>query len=218
MRASEQDVSGPGGFTLVGGTNVADVTLQFQSCTHRLHAGDQDAYELLVRTHAPRLLSVARRLLRHEEDARDAVQEGFLLAFRSLSRFEARSTVATWLYRIVVNAALMKLRSRQRKPETSIEDLLPVFDADGQHAAEIDEWRRPGLDRLLRDEVRSQVRRAINALPESSRTVILLRDIEECSTEEVAAQLGITPNAVKIRLHRGRLALRTLLNPVFRRI
>src|SRR6476660_9328131 len=151
MRASEQDLSGAGGFTRVGVTNVAEVTPEVQSWTDRLHAGDQDEFELLVRTHAPRLLSVARRLLRHEEDARDAVQEGFLLAFRSLSRFEARSTVATWLYRIVVNAGLMKLRSRQRKPETSIEDLLPLFDADGRHAVEIDEWRRPALDRLLRD-------------------------------------------------------------------
>jgi RNA polymerase sigma-70 factor (ECF subfamily) len=100
----------------------------------RLRAGSDAAYEELVRAQGARLLAVARRLLRSEEDARDAVQDAFISAFRAIDRFEGGSRLSTWLHRIVVNAALMKLRSQQRKPETSIEDLLPRFLEDGHFA------------------------------------------------------------------------------------
>lgn len=181
----------------------------------RLQSGDPVACEELVRTHTNHLLAVARRLLRHDEDARDAVQEAFLLAFRGLSSFGGRCRVSTWLHRIVVNVALMRLRSRHRKPEALIDDLLPQYQPDGHHVEEFDEWRLPPADRLLREETRQQVRAAIDQLPETYRTVLMLRDIEELDTPEVAAMLGISGNAVKIRLHRARQALRTLLDPVF---
>jgi RNA polymerase sigma-70 factor (ECF subfamily) len=110
----------------------------------------------------------------------------------------------------VSNAALMKLRSRRRRPETSIDDLLPRFDEDGHFAEPVTAWdESAGL--LERHETRTMVRRAIAALPASHRTVLVLRDIEELDTDETAARLGITPNAVKTRLHRARLALRALL-------
>ena len=96
----------------------------------RLRAGDEDAFELVVRTYSGRLLSVTRRILCNDEDARDAVQDALLSAFRSLDRFEGGSLVSTWLHRIAVNAALMKLRTRRRKPEESIEHLLPVYKDD----------------------------------------------------------------------------------------
>jgi RNA polymerase sigma-70 factor (ECF subfamily) len=180
-----------------------------------LRRGDPDAYDDLLRVHGGRLLAVARRLLRNDEDARDAVQEAFLHAFRGLPAFGGRCRLGTWLHRIVVNAALMKIRQRDRKPEAPIDDLLPEYLPDGHHAVQYDEWRLPAPQRLLRDEVRTQVHGAIDRLPESYRTVLLLRDIDEMDTSEVAALLGITPNAVKIRLHRARQALRTLLDPVF---
>lgn len=180
-----------------------------------LRRGAPEAYDELLRTHGGRLLAVARRLLRNEEDARDAVQEAFLLAFRGLPAFAGRCRLGTWLHRIVVNAALMKIRQRDRKPESSIEDLLPEYQPDGHHVVEYDEWRLPAPQKLLREEVRAQVHEAIDHLPESYRTVLLLRDIDEMDTQEVAVLLGITPNAVKIRLHRARQALRTLLDPVF---
>jgi len=123
--------------------------------------------------------------------------------------------LSTWLHRIVVNAALMKLRTRERRPETSIEALLPAFLPDGQHAAHLDDWSMPPPDRLLREEVRSKVRTAIDQLPDRHRTVLILRDIEELSTQAVATQLGMTRTAVKMRLHRARQALRTLLDPLF---
>ena len=158
-----------------------------------------------------RLLSVARRYLRSEEDARDAVQEGFVAAFRAIARFEGGSSLSTWLHRIVINACLMKLRSSRRRPETSIEDLLPKFDESGHRVAEPEEWRESAETALQRSQTRRRVREAIDRLPEAYRSVLMLRDIEELSTAETARMLNVTENAVKIRLHRARQALRTLL-------
>jgi RNA polymerase sigma-70 factor, ECF subfamily len=182
-----------------------------------LRAGDPAAFEVLVRLHGRRMLAVARRLVTNEEEARDVVQDAMLSAFRSMDRFEAQARLSTWLHRITVNTALMKLRRRVRKPEESIEPLLPTFNEKGHHvmrAAPAD-----AADELFeREETRVLVRQAIAELPDSYRTVLLLRDIEEMSTEEVAGLLGITPNAVKARLHRARQALATLLDPLFRRV
>lgn len=183
----------------------------------RLRAGDDEAFEALVRRETPRMLAVARRLLRNDEDARDAVQDGFVSAFRSLGDFSGRCQVSTWLHRITVNAALMKLRTRRRKPEDSIEDLLPGFLEDGHHARHPHEWRDTGEALLSSREDREFVRSAIDRLPESYRTVLLLRDIEELDTAEVAQALGVSDNVVKVRLHRARQALRTLLAPRFQK-
>ncbi len=177
----------------------------------RLRRGDEEACEMLVRAHSGRLLSVARRYLRCEEDARDAVQEGFVAAFRAIGRFEGGSSLSTWLHRIVINACLMKLRSSRRRPETSIEELLPKFDESGHRVAEPEEWRESAETALDRSQTRRRVREAIAQLPEHYRSVLLLRDIEELSTAEAARLLNLTENAVKIRLHRARQALRTLL-------
>lgn len=183
----------------------------------RLRAGEDDAFEELVRENAGRLLAVARRYMKSEEDAQDVVQETFLSAFRSLDRFEGGSRLSTWLHRIAVNAALMKLRSRRRKPEEPIEDLLPRFREDGRPFRPAIAWRTLPEDLLGQKEIRALVQACIGRLPESYRHVLLLRDIEEFDTEETAEILGISPNAVKTRLHRARQALRGLLNPHFRR-
>ena len=179
----------------------------------RLRAGDEAAYEELVRGETAHLLAVARRLLRNDDDAQDAVQQAFLSAFRALPTFNGESRLTTWLHRIVTNAALMKLRSRGRRPEDSIEDLLPNFLEDGHHVEQFSEWSLPADARLVRRETRAQVRAAIDRLPDSYRTVLLLRDIEELSTEETARALGVNANTVKIRLHRARQALVKLLTP-----
>jgi RNA polymerase sigma-70 factor (ECF subfamily) len=176
----------------------------------RLRAGDERAFEELVRLHGGRLLAVTQRLLGHTEDARDAVQDAFLAAFRGLPRFEGQARLSTWLHRIAVNAALMKLRAKRRRPEAPIDDLLPRFDTDGHR---IDDTVP---DRLVDEEIdraqqRAAVRRALDHLPEPYRTVLVLRDIEELDTEETAAALGTSPGAVKTRLHRARQALRSLV-------
>ena len=99
-----------------------------------LRAGEEAAFETLVRSYGGRMLSVARRLLGNDDDAQDAVQEAFLSAFKGLAAFDGRSKLSTWLHRIGVNAALMKLRTQKRRPEQSIDDLLPKFKEDGHEA------------------------------------------------------------------------------------
>lgn len=182
-----------------------------------LRAGSDTAYERLIRTYGGRMMAVARRLLRNEEDASDAVQEAFLGAFRNLDQFEGNSRIATWLHRIVVNAALMKLRSKNRRPETSIEDLLPRFDNNGYQEAGGRSWRPDVSDRLEERETRERVHHAIGKLPDVYRAVLMLRDIEQLDTKETGEILGLSENAVKTRLHRARLALKTLLDSEFGR-
>ena len=185
------------------------------SLVKALRAGDSDVFERLVREYGGRLLVVSKRLLSNHEDALEAVQDGFLSAFRSLDSFDGRSQFSTWLHRIVVNASLMKLRSKRRCPEQSIDDLLPTFLADGHQAAPAAPWRRSGYENAEKKELQTIVRSKIESLPDSYRIVLVLRDIEELDTETVAQMLEITPGAVKVRLHRARQALRTLLDPVF---
>lgn len=200
------------------GDRVVEAEAQEGAFVARLRAGDDGAFEDLVRTHTGRLLRVARRLMPCEDDAREVVQEAFVAAFRALDGFKGDARLSTWLHRIVVNSALMKLRTRRRRPEEPIEALLPSFLEDGHHREQFRSWAEKADEALLRGHQRDEVRRAINQLPESYRTVLLLRDIEELETPVVAGMLGITPNAVKIRLHRARQALRTLLAPQFERV
>jgi RNA polymerase sigma-70 factor (ECF subfamily) len=183
----------------------------------RLKRGEAAAFEELVRGHTAPMLAVCRRLLgNHEQDAQDAVQDAFISVFRSIGSFEGGSRLSTWLHRIAVNAALMKLRSRKRRPERPIEDLLPTFKEDGHHVEPPARWDDRAEAGLEREETRDFVRRAIDQLPENYRTALVLRDIEQLSVEQAAETLGITPNALKIRVHRAHQALRTLLDRHFR--
>jgi RNA polymerase sigma-70 factor (ECF subfamily) len=194
-------------------TAETDVRAADAALLAALRTGEPGSFEQLVRTHGGRMLAVARRLLSSEEDARDAVQEAFLNAFRNIDRFEGQALLSTWLHRIIVNVSLMRLRSRKRKPEESLDHLLPAFRDDGHFAERFDSGSEPADQRLARQQEQTAVRAAIDELPDHYRTILLLRDIEGMSTQEVADQLGITPNAVKLRLHRARQALRTLLAP-----
>ena len=174
-----------------------------------------DAYERLVRSHFPTMFRITRRILGNDDDATEAVQEAFLSAFRSLDAFDQRCRLSTWLYRIAVNAALMHRRKTSNRHERSIDDLLPKFLEDGHAANPAVEWRELPDDHALREETRAKVRNAIDELPETYRTVLVLRDIEELDTDESAAILGVTAGVVKVRLHRARQALRSLLDPWF---
>jgi RNA polymerase sigma-70 factor (ECF subfamily) len=187
-----------------------DASWDESAVVESLRRGDEAAFEQMVRRFSGRMLAVARRLMRDEEDARDAVQDAFISAFRSMHRFEGGSQLGTWLHRIVVNSALMRLRSRRRHPECSIDELLPVFGPDGHRAFRPEEEIRAD-EQLERDQLLSLVRECVCNLPDGYREVYVLRDVDELSTEETATALGITPNAVKIRLHRARQALMTLV-------
>ena len=183
----------------------------------RMRAGDGDAFETCVRTYCGQMMLVAKRILRNDEDANDAVQDAFLSAFKGISQFKGQSRLGTWLHRIVVNAALGRLRSRQRHPEKSIEDLLPHF-GEGEH--QIDPpvpWQATPESSVQDQETRELVQGCIGQLPESYRIVLLLRDIEGLDTDETAQALGTSTAVIKTRLHRARQALRTLLDPHFRK-
>jgi RNA polymerase sigma-70 factor, ECF subfamily len=178
-----------------------------------LRSGHDHAYEELVRNFGGRLLSMARRYLRSEEDASDAVQNAFLCAFKSIDKFNGDSQLSTWLHRIVVNCALMQLRASRRRAEASklnIDDLLPQFDTTGnwiEHGL----LSRPAHLSVEASETRAIVRKCIDLLPENYRIVLILRDIDELDTEETARILNLTSSTTKVRLHRARQALKHLL-------
>ncbi len=177
----------------------------------QLRAGDADAFGLVVQRYGGRMLATARRFLNNEHDAEDAVQEAFASAFRALDKFNGEAMLSTWLHRIVVNAALVQLRGKRRRGEQPIETLLPRFDQDGAWIDEPVTWTDASQTILERRDSRQMVQRCIARLPEIYRSVVLLRDIEELDTDETARSLAITPNTVKVRLHRARQALKRLI-------
>ena len=193
------------------GAGPATAKLDERDQIVRLRAGDNAAAAEFVRAHTPRALGVARRLLRNDDDAREVVQEAFLSFFRGLANFRADAALSTWLHRIVVNAALMRRRSAQHRYERTADDLLPQFDETGHRQNVRPAWSRSAEELVGDAEVRALVQQKIDQLPPAYRTVIILRDIEQFETEEVAAMLDDTPGAVKTRLHRARQALRALL-------
>src|SRR5437667_1067611 len=141
-----------------GGSSASGPVVDEQTLLTSLRAGEEWAFETMVRVYGGRLTAVARRFTRNDQDAQDVVQSAYLSAFRALDRSEGACLLSTWLHRIVVNTALMKLRARRRKPEESIEDLLPSFQEDGHHVEQFSDWGAPA-DRLLeRRETRARVR------------------------------------------------------------
>lgn len=171
-----------------------------------LQEGNQHAFAKMIEQHTPRLLATARRFLRSEDDAQDALQEAFLSAYKGLASFHGQSQLGTWLHRIVVNACLMKLRKQARRLMLPLDDLLPdKVDVASLVTDDVD------ADPLERDEQHELIHRYLRELPDSYREIILLRNIEEQSTEEVAIRLGITAGAVKTRLHRAHQALKSIM-------
>ena len=172
-----------------------------------LRAGQPMAFEAGVRTHTGPPLPTARRVPPPDEDARHVVQETFLAAFRSLGGFQGEARLSTWLHRIAVNSALMKLRARRCRPEAPGGDLLPVARPEDDGA--ICQERADVL--YEQGQLRCRVRGCIDQLPAGYRAILLLRYVEDLDTQETARSLGISTDNAKIRLHRARLALRALL-------
>ncbi len=186
------------------------------SLVEALKAGSPGAAETLVRTHGGWMLAVAQRIIGDRHLAEDCVQDALIKALDSIKGFEERSSLKTWLHRVVVTQTLMKLRSRRSRKEAPIDELLPEFD---QNACRIEEpWRHLATPEeiCLREDLRRLVQSKIHDLPESYRLVLQLRDIEGLSTREVAEALELSETNVKVRLHRARSALKTLLEPLLK--
>jgi len=168
--------------------------------------------------HASHVFRVAFSIIRNGADAEEVVQDVFLSLFEKISAFQERAALGTWLYRVTINAALVRRRGKRVELEVSLEDQLPTFRDDGHRAGErsflLADWSGNAEDELLVGETYAHVHRAIDMLPPHYRAVVLLRDIEELSNEETAEILGEPASSVKSRLHRARMALREQLTRV----
>jgi RNA polymerase sigma-70 factor (ECF subfamily) len=194
----------------VTGADAAETAL-----LDKLQAGDETAYATLVQCYGGVMLNTVRRIVKHEEDAHDCLQDAFLQAFRKLHLFERRSSLKTWLHRLAVNSALMKVRARKRKEELALEDWMSEYGDDG-HRIELHRDFSESVETLfLRQATRALVQQAIDDLPDQYRIVLLLRDIEGHDTEEVAVLLETSIGSIKTRLHRARAALKKKLEPLF---
>jgi RNA polymerase sigma-70 factor (ECF subfamily) len=170
----------------------------------RARLGDQEAFERLVRDTYADTYTLAYRLTGHEEDARDVVQESYLRAYKGLKRFRGDAQFTTWLYRITANCASTHLGKRSRRRTEPLPDDLALADVDPERdpAARADAT-------LLRDRLED----ALVDLPPKLRAVVLLRDVYDLPHEAIAAELGISESAAKVRLHRARKKLRETVFP-----
>jgi len=174
-----------------------------------LKRGEDSAFEEILRRYERKVYGLARSLTRDESDAQDALQDTFLSVYRKIRGFKEESSLSTWIYRIAVNAALMKVRRRKRDDRSvPIEDYLPKFDESGHLVTALREPPPRADEELLRKELAEFLRESIRALDPDSRAVFILRDQEGLSNEEVAGILDVSVPAVKSRLHRARLFLR----------
>ena len=185
----------------------------------RLRAGDGTALEPLMERFASRVYRVAHGVTGNAPDAEEVVQDVFLTLFRKAASFEGRAALGTWLYRIAVNTALNKRRGKRAQVEASLEDYLPRYTADGHREGDrsflLADWSLMPDEVLLSQEGRGVVRAAVERLPAHYRVVLVLRDVEELSSEEVAEIVGDSVASVKSRLHRARMALREQLTRTY---
>jgi RNA polymerase sigma-70 factor, ECF subfamily len=191
-----------------------------ESLVERARAKDEAAFEELVSRYEDKLYRLAMRFVRNETDAQEILQEAFLSAWRNLPSFEGRAQFGSWMYRVTVNASLMLLRSRNRHPEVNVDDVEPTalnnaVAEDGQRVRGNSDWAERADSQLQSAEMRKHIQTSVDALPDGLRTVFLLRDVEELSTENTADLLGLSVPAVKTRLHRARLALREAIGRYF---
>ena len=180
----------------------------------RAKAGDAEAFTELVNRYERRIFRLAKHITQNEEDAEDVLQDAFLKAYEHVGGFQEQSKFYTWLVRIAVNEALMKLRKRRSGKVFSLDEAVDT--GEETVAREIAVWDDPE-QRYSQKELRAILQQAIDGLAPIFRTVFVLRDVDELSTEETASVLGISIPAVKSRLLRARLQLRDKLTRFFKR-
>jgi RNA polymerase sigma-70 factor (ECF subfamily) len=177
--------------------------------------GDVQAFEKLVNQYDRKIFRIAQHITQNREDAEDVVQDSFLKAYQKLDQFQGNSKFYTWLVRIAVNEALMRLRKRRSGRTVSIDE--DVQTDEGSMPRDLAEWR-PNPEALYgQSELADILRKTIQGLPPGFRVVFVLRDVDGLSTEETAETLGLSIPAVKSRLLRARLQLRERLSRYFRK-
>jgi RNA polymerase sigma-70 factor, ECF subfamily len=178
-------------------------------------AGDQNAFAELVNRYERKIYRLAKNITRNDEDAEDVLQDAFLKAYTHLDNFKGDSKFYTWIVRIAVNEALMRLRKRKTDRSVPLDEPVELGEETVQR--EIAVWEDNPEQQYSQEEWRRILDEAVDSLKPDFRTVFVLRDIEELSTEETAETLGISVPAVKSRLLRARLALRERLTRQFKR-
>jgi len=178
-------------------------------------SGDIGAFESLVRRYDRNVFRIAQHITQNREDAEDVVQDAFLKAYQNLGQFQGQSKFYTWLVRIAVNEALMRLRRRRPERMVSIDE--DVKTEEDSMPREIADWSPNPEQLYTQAELKDILGKTIQGLPPSFRTVFVLRDVEGLSTEETASALELSVPAVKSRLLRARLQLRERLNKYFKR-
>ena len=177
-----------------------------------LRRGEPMAADDLVTRYGERAYRLASRITGNGSDAEEVVQDAFWTVVRRIDTFRGESAFGSWLYRIVANAAYQKLRGRSSsRREIPLDDVLPLFDERGRHAALVADWSPRADDPAMQVELRTALSTAIEELPAAYRAVLVLRDVEGRSNGEIADVLGLNTGVVKTRVHRARLFLRKRL-------
>ena len=177
--------------------------------------GDGEAFTTLVNRYSGKVFRLALHITQNQEDAEDVLQEAFLKAYTHLDSFAGNSKFYTWIVRIAVNESLMKLRKRKSDKLVSLDE--PVDTGEAEVVREVAVWEQTPETKFTQTELRGILDAAVDELDPIYRTVFLLRDVEELSTEETAETLGLSVPAVKSRLLRARLQLREKLTRQFKR-
>ncbi|MBN9662413.1 MAG: RNA polymerase sigma factor [Acidobacteria bacterium] len=194
---------------------VSDAISAEQPLVDRARRGDAVAFGELISKYERRVYRMARQITQNDEDAEDVLQETFLKAFEHLDSFQGQSKFYTWLTRIAVNESLMKLRKRKSDRTVSLDENIET--EEEPIVREIAVWDDTPEQKYSQEEMREILDKAIDSLKPIFRTVFILRDVEELSTEETAEVLGLSIAAVKSRLLRARLQLREKLTRIFKR-
>ena len=180
-----------------------------------LQEGNLDAFDKLAELYQKKIYGLSFNLTRNAMDAQDITQEVLLTLFKKINTFQGRSAFSSWVYRITLNAAYMKLRSKKKEPNVSLDDLLPSYNSSGFQKDKIQDWSENTDSLLFSNETREIIQKAVDQLPEKEKVVFILRDVDGLSTEKVSEILDLTIPAVKSRLHRARLFLRKKLSNYF---
>ncbi|KAF0195088.1 MAG: RNA polymerase sigma-70 factor ECF subfamily [Bacillota bacterium] len=174
--------------------------------------GDTDAFGQLVDKYQQRVYNITFRMTNNHEDALDLAQESFLRVYRALASFKGESAFSTWIFRIASNVCLDKLRQKKRQPHIVLSMDSLMAGEEGDYPIEISAGEASNPEQhLLQGEMRREIRQALNAVSDEHRLVLVLRDIEGYSYEEIADMVGANIGTIKSRLNRARLALREVL-------